>query len=50
MMYASGSAEKMKLQIFPGWFVTVKPRCLQPRYFKLVVMPSGSLELEQRVS
>lgn len=50
MMYASGSAEKMKLQIFSKRFVTVKPRCLPPRYFKLVVMFLGSLKLEQRVS
>ena len=50
MMYASGSAEKMKLQIPSKRFVTVKPRCLQPKHFKLVVMSSGSLKLEQRVS
>lgn len=50
MMYASGSAEKMKLQIFSKRFVTVKTRCLQPWYFKLVVMFLSSLKLEQRVS
>lgn len=50
MMYASGSAEKMKLQIFSKRFVTVKPRCLPPWYFKLGVMSLGSLKLEQGMS